>query len=219
MNDLLKVSGMILSASAVGENDKRVVMETCELGKISAFVRGGRRQGSSLLAASQPFAMGEFYILPGRDSYRLNEANVTEYFRDLANAHPEIYIGFYFLDLIDYYGREGICGRDMLNLVYLALKALLREDTDKLLVRSVYELRLIAMNGEYAPDPGKTEEKLFRILNYIVNSPLAGLFSFTLSGERKAEVGKAATAAVKAAVDRPLKSRKIMELFYPDVSR
>lgn len=214
MNDSVKVSGMILSASPVSENDKRVVIETVGLGKISAFVRGGRRQGSTLLAASNPFVTGEFTLIPGRDSYRLIEASVKEYFRELAKAQPEVYLGFYFLDLLDYYGREGIDGREMLNLTFVALKALLKKETNKKLVRYIYELRLIAQNGEYVPEADKMDEKLYRICTYITGAPLAKLFSFDLSEDMIKEVQRESESICRRAIDRPLKSVKILDLFY-----
>lgn len=213
MNDLIRTSGIILSASPVGDHDKRLLIETCELGKISAFVRGGRRQGSSMLAASNPFVTGEFFLLPGRDSYRLVDVSVKEYFRELSSAIPEVYIGFYFLDLIDYYGREGIDGKDMLNLTYLALKALLRKDSDMLLVKSIFELRLIVMNGEYSPMAEEMDEHLFSVIQYIAAAPLQKLFSFDLNEPMKEEVRKTAAKVCRRMIDRPLKSEKIMKMF------
>ena len=69
MADQIKVRGMVISSSPIGENDKRVVLLTKEKGKISAFVRGARRPGNHLMAASDSFSFGIFYLMYGRDAY------------------------------------------------------------------------------------------------------------------------------------------------------
>ena len=143
-----KVTGMVLSGTPVGENDKRIVILTKERGKISAFARGARRAKSPLLAACEPFTFGEFSVYRGRDSYTVSSVDVKNYFSELRDELEDIYMGMYFCEVADYFTRENLDAREVLKLLYQSLRALKVPSLNRVLVKTIFEFKMIAVNGE-----------------------------------------------------------------------
>ena len=147
--ETVTVNGIVLSVSQAGEADRRMVILTKEQGRISVFARGASRPKSSLLAVSRPFVTGEFALNPGRDSYSLHSAKIRDYFESLSADYDRLTFGFYFLELAGYFSVEGADETALLNLLYLALKALEKGNIPVPLVRLVYEYRLFVVSGVY----------------------------------------------------------------------
>ncbi len=148
MGQNIVVTGMVLGVMPIGEYDKRITLLTKERGKITAFARGARRPNSQLLAATNPFSFGEFELFEGRSSYTVARAAIQNYFRELTENFEVTYYGFYFLEFADYYCQENNDEREMLKLLYQSLRALISIAYDNRLVRSVFELKALAINGE-----------------------------------------------------------------------
>ena len=175
MADVVSVTGFILSSMPVGDYDRRVVILSRELGKIAAFAKGARRPNSHLIGVTRPFIFGTFEVYRGRDSYTIQKANVTNYFEELVSDLDGVLYGYYFAELAEYYGRENLDAADMINLLYVAFKALVNKSLPNELVRYIYEIRLIAVNGE-CPDffscAGCGSEKELQLCSYGANRML-----------------------------------------------
>lgn len=185
MQDLAVVTGMIIKAVPIGEYDRRLVLLTKECGKISAFVRGARKPNSRFVAATNLFCFGTFKLYQGRDSYTLAEADISNYFEDLRLDFEGAYYGMYFLEIADYYTRENNDEREMLKLLYQSLRALSVPSLSHQLVRAVYELKSVIVNGEF---PGVPKGKNYLpateyTVEYIVNSSIEKLYTFTVTDE------------------------------------
>lgn len=151
MGDILEVTGMIISAMPVGEFDRRVVMITKERGKISAFAKGARRPNSPLMGITRAFVFGKFEMYEGRTSYNIRQANITQYFEGIITDLDAVCYSCYFAEIADYYTRENVDESEVINLIYASLQALQNKNIPNDLVRYIYELRMIAINGE-CPD-------------------------------------------------------------------
>lgn len=139
---------MVLSTAPVGEYDRRVVILTKEQGKISAFARGARRPNSPLVGAVNPFSFGEFTMYEGRSSHTIQSVKITNYFSELREDMIGAYYGFYFLEFANYYTKEQNDEREMLKLLYQTMKALTSPHIPNLLIRRIFELKALCINGE-----------------------------------------------------------------------
>lgn len=144
-----EVLGIVIDSSSVGEYDKRVVLLTATKGKITAFVKGARRQNSPFLATTNVFCFATFFIAEGKDAYYINKVEPIKFFDELRNDYLGAYYGTYFLEYAGYFTAEGVEAKDILHLLVMSLKALSYKELNKELIRVIFELKMLAYNGEY----------------------------------------------------------------------
>lgn len=211
MREQISVTGMVLMAAPVGEYDRRLVILTRGRGKITAFARGVRRPGNQLMAAVAPFVFGKFLLYEGRDAYTLAGAEVENYFREIAGDMEAACYGSYFLELADYYGRENIDATETLRLLYQSLRALLKPSVPNRLVKPVYELKLMEINGEYRELPlGRLNDSTLYAWQYVLAAPVESLYTFTLTDQVLGEFVRCVEQNKERFIDKTFHSLDIL---------
>ena len=149
MTDEIEVSGVVVSCLPIGEYDKRVVIITAEHGKVHAFARGARRTNSKLLAGTDPLTFATFKLVSGKSAYTLVEVKIVNYFNELKRDIDRVYYGFYFMELAAYFSRENIGEKVLVNLIYMAFKALeaKKAELEPKFIKAIFEWKIFEIEG------------------------------------------------------------------------
>lgn len=213
MQDFTLVTGIVIKQAPVGESDRRVTLLTNSMGKISAFARGARKPNSRFSATTCPYCFGTFKLFLGRDSFTIADADISNHFEGLLGDVEGSCYCAYFAEIVDYYCRENNDEREMMKLLYTSLLAILSEKLPNRLVRSVFELKSIMINGEYPGTPSfmPVSNGLLQTLEFIRTTPIKSLYTFNVTDDILLELEKVADKYRKMVMEHSFKSLEILE--------
>ena len=185
-----------------------------ERGRSSGFVRGARRPGSPVMAAASPFVVGTFQISQGRSAYQIHEARVDNYFEKLRSDITAACYGAYFMEILQYVTRENNDETALLLLAYQSLRALESDAFDNRLVRAVFEIKTVMLEGEY-PGPRRGAQYLdatLYTLDFLFKTPPARVYTFGVKPEVLQELESYAKWLCGRAWDHKFRSLQILEV-------
>ena len=214
MNADIEVTGLVLTSVPAGEYDRRVEILTRERGRISGFARGARRPGSAVMAAASPFVFGTFKIRQGKSAYQIFEAKVDNYFEKLRSDITSACYGSYFMEVLQYITRENNDETALLMLAYQSLRALESEAFDNRLVKAVFEIKAVMLEGEY-PGPRRGEKYLdasLYALDFLYRTPPAKVYTFSVKPEVLAELETYANWLRRRTWDHKFSSLEILQV-------
>ena len=212
MSDVIETTGMILAGFDYSEYDKRLRILTADVGKVTVFARGVRRQNSKYMGMTDMFVFGRIGLFAGRSAYNLSGIEVSNYFEGIRQDMERMCYASYFADLADYSVHENMDGKGVLMLLYRSLQALETESIDNRIVRAVYELRMVMENGVY---PGLPDRKVLpgtaSAMRHIEEADIRSLYSFRVTEEVEAELIRTADLYRKRYIQGSFKSLDVME--------
>ncbi len=213
MQDFISVTGIILKQAPIGEYDRRICLLTKERGKISVFAKGARKPGNRFTASTNPFCFGFFKLYEGKNSYTIAEVDIKNYFEELLTDFEGAYYGIYFTEVADYYTRENNDERQMLKLLYQTLKALSVPSLPNKLIKCIFELKTIQINGEYpgAPNEEDLDPSTTYALSYLEASSVEKLYTFTVNDKVLDQLTQIADRYRKKYMAHEFKSLEILK--------
>jgi len=143
----LKVKGLVIKETGVGENDKVLTILAENLGKIQAWAKGSKKLKSPLTASSQCFTYAIFELFKNKDTYTINQAEIIESNFNIRNDLESLALASYIAELANKFTYENSADDEILKLTLNTLYLISKNTKPKKLIKTVYELRLMELSG------------------------------------------------------------------------
>ena len=145
---LIKTKGIVIAEANSSDNDKVLTVLTPDLGKISVFFRGAKKNKSSSLNAGEYLAFSELVLYKSaNDNYSINSAEIIEVFYNLRIDLDKLSYATEVAKIIYDVTEENIPAADILQLFLNTLYVISETNKDLDLIFSIFEIRLLAILG------------------------------------------------------------------------
>lgn len=210
--NIIKLNGIIIKETDYKEFDKLLTILTKEKGKISAYAFNIRKSNSKSIGKARLFTLGTFELIESKEGYSLQNIILKEDFDNLSNDYNNLCYASYFIELADYFSFENIDSSDVIDLLYFAIKALIKGVADKKLIRRVYELKMLKYQGEYKDSDSLLDnnEKLKYTWDFVITSLPQKLFTFKLSDELFNKFDSEVAIEMRDKVNKKFKSLEML---------
>lgn len=147
-----KVRGLIIKEAPMGDKDKRLVMLTREMGKISVIAKGALSPKSKWGATSQTFCYGDYVLSKGQTFYYIKEAQLIESFFALRQNLDRLAYATFMLEVAETLTLDGVENQNLMRLLLRGLMAMTKaEEGSESLAADAFVWRVLAESGFY-PD-------------------------------------------------------------------
>lgn len=144
---LTTLKGLVLRERSVGENDKFLDILTDSAGMIEVSAKGVKKQNSKNASVSQSFCYATFCVSDSHGRYILNSAEPIRTFFELSRDLERFSLANYFAEATMYVATEEKPNNEVLRLILNSLHFLSAKNRELLLLKAIFELRLMSEIG------------------------------------------------------------------------
>ena len=206
-NKEIKINGIIINEKNYNEYDKLLTILTDKLGKISVYAFNVRKAKSKKLMATNLFTYGLWTLKISNDGkYNLYEVSIKKDFFDISKDLDGFYTANYLLKITDYFNFENKEASEFLKLLYYSLVAIEKNIVEKELIRRVFELKVLVIEGLYRDiDRVNYSKTLIYTYEFIINAKIEKLYTFNLKKDIFLEFDKYVENEYKILIDKRFK--------------
>ncbi|MGN0661622.1 MAG: DNA repair protein RecO [Faecalibacterium sp.] len=139
--------GLVLREIHYKEADRILTLLTPKLGVISAFAPNSLRMKSKLLSGCGLFCYSEFVLSPGRNMYRIWEADVQTTFYGVSASIEGLSLSTYLSEIASALLPTGEEAEKELRLLLNCLYMISEQKADLRVIKAVFELRTMSQCG------------------------------------------------------------------------
>lgn len=144
--------GLVIRENHLGESDRVISILTRDRGVISAFVTGARKPKSKNAASTALLSYSTFLITKSKEHYRVSETEVHSVFFGIRSDIERLSLAQYICELCRNLVPEELDeSEDFLRLALNSLSFLEKGKVDILLLKAIFELRIMTEAG-FMPD-------------------------------------------------------------------
>lgn len=148
---MLTLNGLVLRERSLKDNDKFLDILTDTHGLIEVCAKGVKKPGSKNASVSQVFCYAKYCLSDTGGRYYLNSAEPIRTFFELSGDMEKFALASYFSEVLLYIATQEKPNNEVLRLILNCLHFLCLGNRPILLLKSIFELRLMSETG-YTPN-------------------------------------------------------------------
>lgn len=137
----------MLRERSIGENDKFLDILTDSSGLIEVSAKGVKKQNAKNSSVSQSFCYATYCLSENRGRYILNSAEPIRTFYDISLDIERFALANYFAEMTLYVATQEQPNNEVLRLILNSLHFLSLGNRENLLLKAIFELRLMSEIG------------------------------------------------------------------------
>jgi DNA repair protein RecO (recombination protein O) len=148
---LVETDGLVIKEVPIGENDKLLTVLTKDYGRMNIFAKGAKSVKSHMLSAAQLFSFSHFVLQKRSEHSTISNVELLESFDELRSDIVKLSLANYMAEAAGYFAIEGNDCESIFRLILNCLYALTKLNKPPVIVKTVFEMRLMSASG-YMPD-------------------------------------------------------------------